>query len=195
MTQPTSPTTSRDRARSALWAGGGVAVVLFVQLLVGTVLSVLSYAGYGALGSPTGTWDPPTLFSPLLGFGNDVVGRVLPFGIGVFLALWLIVPLAAAQGVVRVVVRSVAASAVGALASLLVLTLLGVSSALASAGPWFGDSMPRFDGYSLVLALSSAVQNAALQFVQNTPLVVLAGILVTFLATLGRGEARASRDG
>ena len=89
----------------------------------------------------------------------------------------------------------VAASAIGALLSFLALTVYGAGTVLASAGPWFGGSMPRLDGYSLVFAATSALQSAAVQFVQNTPLVVLAGILVIYLATLGRGEARTSGDG
>ena len=195
MTQSLNDRMTRDRARPALRVGGGVAAVLFAQLLLTTALSVVSYLGYGGLGSPTGAWDLPTLFSPFLGFWNGLLGQIVPFGVGVFLAVWLIVPLSASLGVVRVAIRSIAASAIGALVSFLVLAVFGAGTALASVGPWFGGSMPRFDGYSLVFAATSALQTAAVQFVQNTPLVVLAGILVIYLATLGRGEARTSGDG
>jgi hypothetical protein len=190
MTHSLSERMTRERARPAARASGGVAVVLILQLLISTVLSVISYIGYGAVGSPSGLWDTQTLFSPFLGFWYSLAGQIVPFAIGVFLAFWLVVPLAASQGVVRVVVRSVAASAIGALVSFLALAVYGVGTALASVGPWFGGSMPRFDGYPVVLAASNALQNAALQFVQNTPLVVLAGILVIYLATLApRGGA------
>ena len=195
MTQPLSERMTRERARPALRASGGVALVLFAQLLLSTIVSVISYLGYGAVGSPTGLWDAQTLFSPFLGFWYSLLGQVLPFGVGVFLALWLVVPLSAARGVASVAVRSVAASAIGALVSFLVLAVYGVATALASVGPWFGGSMPRLDGYSLLFALTSALEGAVTQFVQNTPVVVLVGILVIYLATLGRGEARASRDG
>ena len=195
MTQSLNDRMTRDRARPALRVGGGVAAVLFAQLLLTTALSVVSYLGYGGLGSPTGAWDLPTLFSPFLGFWNALLGQILPFGVGVFLALWLIVPLSASLGVVRLAIRCVAASAIGALVSFLALAVYGTGMALASVGPWFGGSMPRFDGYSFFFAVTSALQTAAVQFVQNTPLVVLAGILVIYLATLGRGEARTSGDG
>jgi len=195
MTQPLSERMTRERATPAFHAAGGVAVVLLAQLLLTTLLSVVSYLGYGSAGSPTGTWDLPTLFSPFLGFWSGLLGEIVPFGVGVFLALWLIVPLSAAQGVVRVAIRSIAASAIGAGVSFLALAVYGAGAALASVGPWFGDSMPRFDGYSVLFAITSALQSAAVQFIQNTPLVVLAGILVIYLATLGRGATRASRDG
>jgi hypothetical protein len=195
MTQTLGERMTRERARPALRASGGVAIVLVAQLLITTLLSVLSYLGYGATGSPTGLWDAQTLFSPFVGFGYSLLGQIVPFAIGVFLALWLVVPLSATRGVVNVAIRSVAASAVGALLSFLALAVYGVGSALASVGPWFGDSLPRFDGYSVFFAVTRALEGAAAQFVQNTPLVVLAGILVIYLATLGRGEARTSSDG
>ena len=195
MTQPLSERMTRDRARPALRAAGGVAVVLVAQLLITTLLFVVSYLGYGATGSPTGTWDTQTLLSPVLGVGYSLLGQIVPFSIGVFLALWLLVPLSASRGVVNVAVRSIAASAVGALLTFLALAVSGVGSVLASVGPWFGGSLPRFDGHAVVFAVSRALEDAAVQFVQNTPLVVLAGILVIYLATLGREATRTSRDG
>ena len=142
MTQSLNDRMTRDRARPALRVGGGVAVVLFAQLLVTTVLAVVSYLGYGGLGSPTGGWDFPTLFSPFLGFWNGLLGQIVPFGVGVFLAVWLIVPLSASLGVVRVAIRSIAASAIGALVSFLVLAVFGAGTALASAGPTPTRSTP-----------------------------------------------------
>jgi len=195
MTQSLNERMTRDRARPALRVGGGVAIVLVAQLVVSTVVSVVSYLGYGAVGSPTGAWDLQTLVSPFLGFGYSLFGQILPFSIGVLIAVWLLVPLATHDGLVRVALRSVAASAVGAGLAFVVMAVYGGGSVLQSAGPWFGGSLPRFDGDSVLLAITSALQNGIMQFVVNTPVVVMVGILVTFLATLGRREASSSVDG
>jgi hypothetical protein len=147
----------------------GVQVVLQLVSLLLTAVTFTSNAPGGYL------------VSLGLGYLSSVVLRWLPFVLGVFLTLWFLVPLAAGLRLWPVILRSILATAGGALILFLVSLLAGLFSGMSvSEGRVFGwgsailgSVASGFDsgfGYALFTALSAAVG--------LLPLTVLAGVLV-----------------
>ena len=184
--------------RLAKVPGAQRGVALFVQIFQGTPLLMqlfLAYFGIALFGIDTSAWTAAALALTLhaSAYLTEIwrgCVNAIPKGqweASTSLAMNL------KEQLMHIILPQAGRIAIAPTVGFMVQVVKG--TALASVGPWFGGSMPRFDGYSLVFAATSALQTATVQFVQNTPLVVLAGILVIYLATLGRGEARTSGDG
>lgn len=154
-----------------------VALIVFAASIVLRLLStIVSAIMFGA--QSTGLYDLTPL-SPMYWWGF-LVGP-LPFVIGVFLSLWLALPIAAKQSIARVIGTSLLAVAAGAVvifAVALAGSLLGNFDE--SAGRVYGWVSGLFSSVStnadwvVVQALYSAVSLA----ISLIPLTVLAGVLV-----------------
>jgi hypothetical protein len=156
-------------------------VVLTASVALRFLSAILNAVVFGTrtAGSPTtGLYDLAFPFATY--WWGGVIG-VLPFAIGVFLSLWLVLPITAKQSLARVIGTSLLAVAVGA--------VVGFAFALAgsllrnfdeSAGQVFGWASGLFStvsanaDWAVVQALYTAV-GAAKSLI---PLTVLAGVLV-----------------
>ncbi len=139
-----------------------VLAVLLAQQLVGGATAVIATVLYGHSLPIAGTQGDPTLL-------HNVV-----FAVGVFFALWLIVPVSAEFRPTRVMLRGLAISAVST-ALLFVVTVL-VATYASFIGPLGG--MTGFDGRSALEGLGDAVLVAGNYFAEGTPLVILAVVLL-----------------
>ncbi|MBX3100153.1 MAG: hypothetical protein KF761_11310 [Salinibacterium sp.] len=104
----------------------------------------------------------------------------LPFAFGFFVSLWIVAPIAEELRIPHVVTRAVMATGVASTVVFIVLTVVGLATAVSFDGYLFGQSFPamRFDGSWAINAIVSALTNAALTFVSTLPLGVLAGVLL-----------------
>lgn len=147
----------------------GIAVVgaLVAQEMVRTATN-LFYAGAQGL---------PGIFG--LSFGYALV-RAVPFGIGFFLSLWLLAPIAEELRVPHVITRAILATGIGSTLTFVVTAVLAIIDSFSVTGPLFGNSfpMPGFDGGGAVQGLLSALAAAINGFASQLPLGVLAGILL-----------------
>ncbi|MEY2849153.1 MAG: hypothetical protein RI885_1820 [Actinomycetota bacterium] len=167
----------------AATAGGGVLAVTLVQ----TILTSFAYV-VGGFAYSSSVVD--ILGVMVQGAFAQSLTSTLPFGVGVFLSLWQLAPIAAPLKFFHVVARSVLAAGVGAACVLLVGIVVGTAAGLSAVADltFFGSSFPLGEtGASLAAALAAAVQRSIQTFVTQVPLVVLAGLLVWLWA---RGRDR-----
>ncbi len=152
----------RQRVLTPLVVAGGVFVVLVAQHIVLGIVNLsglLVFATVDSIGQ---------LFQPQ-GFALDFV-----FAVGVFLALWLIMPIVAGLRLSSVVVRSVVATVAGAVLVFIAMLLIGFYNAIGGilstqvgfrgevASHWVGFGISTGGGY----------------LVDAMPLVILVGILL-----------------
>ena len=104
----------------------------------------------------------------------------VPFGIGFFVSLWIVAPIAEELRLPHVVTRAILATGVASTVVFVVLAIVGILSAFSWEGAIFGQSFPttRFDGGGAVGALGRALTSALLTFISTLPLGVLAGVLL-----------------
>ncbi|MCU1414391.1 MAG: hypothetical protein JWN80_1731 [Microbacteriaceae bacterium] len=146
----------------ALAAAACVLAVLYAQQLIVGVATVIATPLFGQTLSFSDTLGSPTVLYSIL------------FALGVFLALWLIVPVSAEFRLTRVVLRGLGISAL-ATALLFVIAAL-ISLFQAFVGPL--GSMTGFDGRVAADGVGGALLTAATSFAFGAPLVILAVVLL-----------------
>jgi hypothetical protein len=170
MSLPLRENATSSTARTAGIAAALVFAVQFVQSILGAVIGVsgnIVYEGFGQ----------SSLFTPLRYLLTDLGRTGVPFALGVFLALWCVVPLGAKLTVPQVLLRSLVASAVAALVTLVVTTVLALGGLFTSAGPLFGSAFPFGRVSDIGYAVFGTLQSVVYSFISLTPLVILAGLL------------------
>jgi hypothetical protein len=163
---------TRSNARTAGAAAALVAVVLVVQAVLGSILSTIGNVVYSGFEPGTGVFGP--LGSLVITFATSV----LPAAIGVFIAFWFIVPLTPELRVLQVVVRSLVAAAAAAVVSLLFTSIFAAGGGFTAPSGVFGQAFPFPSGLDVAYAVYGTVQTVLYSFISQTPLVVLAGVLV-----------------
>ena len=151
----------------------GAFVAAMTALLVGVALIVLRLCEY--LVSLIATFGQAGSF-PII----QVLIVAVPFAAGFFVSLWIIAPIAEELRLPHVVTRAILATGVASTLAFVVLAITNIISGVSIDGYLFGQSFPsvRFDG--IPYALGSALTSAAITFVSNLPLGVLAGVLLWF---------------
>lgn len=166
----------------ALVTALGLALLLAVQRLLVSLFGWLEVSGVMAIQGPnenaavTGLYEVNTV-PP---FDPDLLGLlyfVLPLGLGVFLALWLLAPISHELTVRFVLTRAGLAAASAAFVHL----VFGVAVALLA---WFGADINTFapfaawDGAMLLQNVFRSLMGAIHVSIWATPLVMLAGVLL-----------------
>ncbi|MDJ0335491.1 hypothetical protein QMG83_09675 [Salinibacterium sp. G-O1] len=115
----------------------------------------------------------------LLSFGYVLV-QAVPFGIGFFLSLWLVAPIAEELRVPHVITRAILATGIASTLVFIVSAVLVIVGAFTLGTSFFGNSFPfpQFDGGGAGRGLLVALAEAISGFVMRLPLGVLAGILL-----------------
>lgn len=152
-----------------------VTAFVFAQKTVSTLISWVAIVPY--LSSEQGSYALSPLGPSL--WPNAVLA--VAFGIGFFLSLWLVAPIAEELGVGHVITRAVLATGIASTVVFIAFAIMGVISAFSPSGgalagfefPW-----PRFSGDSAVVALGRALETALQTLVSMLPLGVLAGVLL-----------------
>jgi hypothetical protein len=178
---------TRANARTAGIAAALVAAVLVVQTVVGTVVYAFGDLVYSGLGQAS------DVAGPLGGMVTSFGTTVLPVTLGVFLAFWCIVPLTAELRLMQVVLRSLIASAVVALVSLVFSSVFaaGGGYGFRSSTGLFGGSFPFPSAMDVAYAVFGTVQSVVSGFLYQTPLVMLVGVLVWLWGARPRQDASA----
>ena len=147
--------------------GIAIVVVLVAQEMAQTATIYLSAAGQ----------DLPNVF--ILSIGYALV-QAIPFGIGFFLSLWLVAPIAEELRVPHVITRAILATGIGSTVTFIVIAVLAVVGSFSSDASIFGASFPfpRFDGSGAGQGVLSALVGAINAFLMRLPLGVLAGLLL-----------------
>lgn len=147
----------------------GIAVV-FVLVAQEMLQSATAYVYVASQGLPN-------IF--LLSLGNSLL-LAIPFGIGFFLSLWLVAPIAEELRVPHVITRAILATGIASTVTFIVLAVLAILDSFSPTGVLFGNSFPfpEFDGGGAGWRLLSALASAISVFVLRLPLGVLAGILL-----------------
>lgn len=157
-------------ALPAAITGFAAAVVMIGQQVINTVIYWVP-----ATAVVDFTMAPPVAQALLSG---AQVG--IPFGIGMFLSLWIVAPIAEELRVGHVISRSVLAAGIGSTLVFVSLGLGAIFGAITIPGTFFGNSFP-LDAFDQTLALSGlgfALTNALATFITNLPLGVLGGVLL-----------------
>jgi hypothetical protein len=165
----------RLSSRAALAALPVALIVLGGYLVLQLLSAILNAAVFST--QTTGLYD---LAFPFAVYVQGIVLGVLPFVIGVFLSLWLVLPISAKQSLVRVIGASLLAVVIGTV-------LVFVVALAGSLFGGFDESAGRVYGWVSGL-LSSASVNAGRAVVQTlysaaslaislVPLTVLGGVL------------------
>ena len=192
MPQSIKENATKSNARTAGVAAAAVAVVMLVQAILQGIIGVFSNLAYGSANPEGGYFQLQNTFAPIVGVAQSFGSSILPIAIGVFLAFWLVVPLTSELRVLAVVVRSLIASAIASAVSLVITIIFAAGGAIASAGPFFGNSFPNTDGSFIFYSLVGGIQSVFSTFVGVTPLIVLAGFLVWFWVSKPRPAASGS---
>jgi hypothetical protein len=146
-------------------------IALVIVLMAQDMMQTLSIS----IGS--GGQVPPEFH--LFSFRYALVQSV-PFGIGFFLSLWLVAPIAEELRVPHVITRAILATGIASTVTFVVMAVLAIIGSFNPAGSLFGNSFPfpGFDGSSAARDVLTALSGAITLFVMRLPLGVLAGILL-----------------
>ncbi len=158
--------------RGVLAAAVVASVVLAIAALQRTLTTLVGVGaviaqGYDGVGGIGGSlW---------LGTAIDTLTGALPFGIGVFLSLWLLAPIAAELRAAHVVARGLLAAAVGGALTVAV----AVSAAMVGAARGLFPGL-RFADVPVQLSsgFTTGLQHALLTVIDLLPLTVLVAILL-----------------
>ncbi len=147
--------------------GIAVAMVLVGQGIVQTATIYLAVGGQAL----------PTQYLLSIGY---VLVQAIPFGIGFFLSLWLVAPIAEELRVPHVITRAILATGIATSLSFIVTALLVIVGSFTLGDSFFGNSfpLPQFNGGGAVTGLLSSLAEAINSFVMRLPLGVLAGLLL-----------------
>jgi hypothetical protein len=152
-----------------------LAAFLFVQEILLALISWVGVLPY--LSSQQGS----AALSP---FGLalwPLLALAVAFGIGFFVSLWLVAPIAEELRVGHVITRAVLATGIASTLVFIVFAIVGVIGAFSPSGgslagfefPW-----PRFSGDNAALALGRALETGLQTLIGMLPLGVLAGVLL-----------------
>ena len=148
---------------------------LIVQKTLAALISWVGILPY--LSSEQGSYQLSP-FGPALW---PTVVLAVAFGLGFFVSLWLVAPIAEELRVGHVVTRAVLATGIASTVVFIAYATFGVIGAFSPSGgslagyefPW-----PTFSGDNAVLALGRALETGLQTFVGMLPLGVLAGVLL-----------------
>ena len=155
---------------------GGVAGFILVQRMLSILISWVGALQYYS-SEPGALYDlssiGPNLWPAFL--------LAMPFGVGFFVSLWLVAPIAEELRIGHVITRAVLATGIASTVLFVALAIVGLIDAFQPFGgslagnefPW-----PQFSGDRAVLALGTALQNALQILIGTLPLGVLAGVLL-----------------
>jgi hypothetical protein len=106
--------------------------------------------------------------------------RAVPFGIGFFLSLWLVAPIAEELRVPHVITRAILATGIACTVTFIVAVALAVIDSFDPGRSLFANAFPfsGFDGDGAVQGMLRALTAAVTMFIEEIPLGVLAGILL-----------------
>ncbi|HEU4808032.1 MAG TPA: hypothetical protein VFT01_07195 [Homoserinimonas sp.] len=161
----------RQRMRVGGIAAVGVAAVLFVQDLIGSVSWLL--VGYSQAEYNNDMYLGH--FWLTIAFGILIL---LAFAAGVGVSLWRFAPVTRELAPTAVVVRGLLAAAVGGVVVFVVQLGFEMIGPMSGAGPLFGHAFPWPDLGSTVQAVSMALQAAIGALVRQAPVVVLVVVLI-----------------
>lgn len=155
-----------------LAVAGGVFAALVAQFVLLGFVATLTNVGIGPV-------DPTAIGYVWAGQAQGIAFTALPLAAGVFLSFWLLAPITADLGLGALALRSVLATAVGALLVIAVVVLVAFASSIGGVR-FFGDSFPDL-GYaarSAWFAVVAGVGGALRAVVIDLPIVVLAAALL-----------------
>jgi len=164
------------RARvTALIAAVGVFAVLVAQGILLTLVSTITYVD--ALGAGSLSDVAPIYGGLWLELLRSTAFVSLPLAAGVFVSFWLIAPIQGGHRLLRLVLRSLLATAVGAALVIAVAVLLAFAGALTGAN-LTGYAFPGLGGAfrAVQFAVLQGVIVALRSFVLSAPVVVLAAL-------------------
>lgn len=119
----------------------------------------------------------PSIFLLSLGYA---LAPAIGFGLGFFVSLWLIAPIAEELRVPHVITRAILATGVGSTVTFVIMAVMALIDSFNPTGLLFGSSFPfpEFDGIGAGQRLGGALGGAISLFVTRLPLGVLAGLLL-----------------
>ena len=170
----------RQRMRIAAVAAGGVAAVLFLQDLIGGVISATVFGSFDDSGQ-----DYWGLLWQGFALGNLMI---LAFAVGVLISLWRLAPITRELAPMVVVLRGLLAVTVGTVLVFLVHLGFNLIGPFAGVGSLFGNSFPGLPWGPIVQAVNSAFYSGSSAFLQQGPVVLLVVLLVWIW--LGRHPSR-----
>lgn len=155
--------------RRGLVVAAVTSLVVFGTILAQQVLSALISLATVPAGSSS--------FLPLIVEQEAVTALTgsLPLSVGLFLSLWQIAPIGAELRLAHVLTRALLASGLGAA---LVAFVWLVVSGVQAAARLFDPDAAEFALFAFGSAAFAGVQRAGLAFVETTPLILLAGVLL-----------------
>ena len=147
--------------------GIALAITIVAQEMMQTAAVYLTVAGHGF----------PDYY--LLSFSYSLT-QAIPFGIGFFLSLWLVAPIADELRLPHVITRAILATGIASTVTFIIAAVLVIIDSFNPGGSFFGNSFPfpQFDGGGAGPGLLSALSATIGGFVMRLPLGVLAGILL-----------------
>ena len=147
--------------------GIALAITIVAQEMLQTAAVYLNVAGQGF----------PNY--SLLSFSYSLT-QAIPFGIGFFLSVWLVAPIAQELRLPHVITRAILATGIASTVTFIVTAVLVIIDSFNPGGSFFGNSFPfpQFDGGGVGQGLLSALSATIVGFVMRLPLGVLAGILL-----------------
>ncbi|TXK19726.1 hypothetical protein [Homoserinibacter sp. GY 40078] len=128
---------ARDALITAAWVAAVLLVISFADFLFSSIPWVFASAYWpqgGGLGGGLYDVAGPSVASLLggtvQGFLAGIAVQIIPFAVGVFLSLWLLLPLRQADGIMQIALRGLVASLAGAVLATLVslIVQLGTGS-------------------------------------------------------------------
>jgi hypothetical protein len=156
----------------ALVTALGLLMLLSVQSFLSSVVNYFGSLGYigidRARPENSGPYDVGTIyqFAPSL---DELLHYLIPFALGVFVALWLLAPISDELTLRFVITRAGLAALTGSLLVIAVNLVLGLVWSLSSAG---------FDSTVFLQSLVEAMTTGLSTFIFQTPLVMFAGVLL-----------------
>ena len=171
MALPLTQLVRRHGAFVSAVTASAVALVIVLQHALSALVSSWQAIPYLSEGA--------SFISPGFVLGSAAL-TAIPFGVGFFVSLWLIAPIAEELGLPHVATRAILATGVGATVVFVVHGVLAILGAFSFGGALFGNSFPfpTFDGGGALFGLGTALTTAILTFISTLPLGVLAGVLL-----------------
>ncbi len=161
----------------------GVVVALLTAAIVFAVLTVQSLLSLFATEVTSGI-----IGGGFFAFGSHLwgsyaisgLGSIVVLSGGVFLALWIIAPIAAELRLFHVVTRSILAAGVGAVLVFLFALLVAFLGGFGFSGGFSSNLLANlnFNGSSVVSTLAFSVSTTIQTFSSAAPVVVLAGVVL-----------------
>jgi len=177
MTFAPQPGKTVSHTRAVLVTTGLVAAVMFVQIIISFIVSVMYSIGFS--GGEALRYMDSTAVSSFSG----IITSLLPVAIGVFVGFRLIAPITAGLSIIKVLIRAVIATGIAAVVALIISVLGAILSLLVDLVS--GDSDIGGSGFL------SALANGVGTFVGELPLVALAAVLLWLW--LRKSDAAATR--